>query len=115
MVAVLAKHPQVIVIADEIYEHINYIGKHQSIAQFPEMKDRTVIVNGVSKAYAMTGWRIGFIAGPEWIVKASNKLQGSTHQGRVLYLRKPLKLLIRERRLRWKRCVRLLNAVATLL
>ena len=62
---VLAKHPQVIVIADEIYEHINYIGKHQSIAQFPEMKDRTVIVNGVSKAYAMTGWRIGFIAGPE--------------------------------------------------
>ena len=65
LVAVLAKYPQVVVIADEIYEHINYIGKHQSIAQFPEMKDRTVIVNGVSKAYAMTGWRIGFIAGPE--------------------------------------------------
>ena len=59
---VLAKHPQVIVIADEIYEHINYIGKHQSIAQFPEMKDRTVIVNGVSKAYAMTGWRLGWVA-----------------------------------------------------
>ena len=59
---VLAKHPQVIVIADEIYEHINYIGKHQSIAQFPEMKDRTVIVNGVSKAYAMTGWRIGYLS-----------------------------------------------------
>ena len=81
LVAVLAKHPQVIVIADEIYEHINYIGKHQSIAQFPEMKDRTVIVNGVSKAYAMTGWRIGFIAGPEWIVKASNKLQGQYTSG----------------------------------
>ena len=64
LVAVLAKHPQVIVIADEIYEHINYIGKHQSIAQFPEMKDRTVIVNGVSKAYAMTGWRIGLIFAP---------------------------------------------------
>ena len=76
LAAVLAKYPQVVVIADEIYEHINYIGKHQSIAQFPEMKERTVIVNGVSKAYAMTGWRIGFIAGPEWLVKACNKLQG---------------------------------------
>ena len=65
---VLAKHPQVYVIADEIYEHINYIGKHESIAQFEEIRDRGVIVNGVSKAYAMTGWRIGFIAGPEWIV-----------------------------------------------
>ena len=71
----LAKYPQVVVIADEIYEHINNIGAHQSIAQFPEMKERTVIVNGVSKAYAMTGWRFGFIAGPEWIVKACNKLQ----------------------------------------
>ena len=68
-------------IADEIYEHINYIGKHQSIAQFPEMKERTVIVNGVSKAYAMTGWRIGFIAGPEWLVKACNKLQGQYTSG----------------------------------
>ncbi len=75
LAAVLAKYPQVVVIADEIYEHVNYIGKHQSIAQFPEMKERTVIVNGVSKAYAMTGWRIGFIAGPEWIVKACNKLK----------------------------------------
>ena len=81
LVAVLAKYPQVVVIADEIYEHINYIGKHQSIAQFPEMKDRTVIVNGVSKAYAMTGWRIGFIAGPEWLVKACNKLQGQYTSG----------------------------------
>ena len=81
LAAVLAKYPQVIVVADEIYEHINYIGKHQSIAQFPEMKDRTVIVNGVSKAYAMTGWRIGFIVGPEWIVKACNKLQGQYTSG----------------------------------
>ena len=78
---VLAKHPQVVVIADEIYEHINYIGEHQSIAQFSEMKERTVIVNGVSKAYAMTGWRIGFIAAPEWIVKACNKLQGQYTSG----------------------------------
>ena len=81
LVAVLANHPQIMVVADEIYEHINYIGKHQSIAQFPEMKERTVIVNGVSKAYAMTGWRIGFIAGPEWIVKAVNKLQGQYTSG----------------------------------
>ena len=81
LAAVLAKHPQVIVVADEIYEHINYIGKHESIAQFPELKERVVIVNGVSKAYAMTGWRIGFIAGPEWIVKAVNKLQGQYTSG----------------------------------
>ncbi len=78
---VLAKHERVIVIADEIYEHINYIGKHESIAQFPEIKDRVVIVNGVSKAYAMTGWRIGFIAAPEWIVKGVNKLQGQYTSG----------------------------------
>lgn len=78
---VLAKHERVIVVADEIYEHINYIGKHQSIAQFEEIRDRVVIVNGVSKAYAMTGWRIGFVAGPEWIVKGINKLQGQYTSG----------------------------------
>ena len=78
---VLAKHPQIITIADEIYEHINYIGKHQSIAQFNIIKDRVVVVNGVSKAYAMTGWRLGFIAAPEWIVKACNKLQGQYTSG----------------------------------
>ena len=78
---VLAKHPQVYVIADEIYEHINYIGHHESIAQFAEVKDRVVIINGVSKAYAMTGWRIGFAAAPEWIVKGMNKLQGQYTSG----------------------------------
>ena len=78
---VLAKHPQVIIIADEIYEHINYIGHHESIAQFEAVRDRVVIVNGISKAYAMTGWRIGFIAGPEWLVKAVNKLQGQYTSG----------------------------------
>lgn len=78
---VLAKHENVIVLADEIYEHINYIGKHESIAQFSEIKDRVVIINGVSKAYAMTGWRIGFIAGPDWIVKGCNKLQGQYTSG----------------------------------
>ena len=68
-------------LADEIYEHINYIGKHESIAQFPGMKERAIIVNGVSKAYAMTGWRIGYIAAPEWIVKGCNKLQGQYTSG----------------------------------
>ncbi len=78
---VLAKYPNVIVIADEIYEHINYVGKHESIAQFNEIKDRVVVINGVSKAYAMTGWRIGFIAAPLWIAKACNKLQGQYTSG----------------------------------
>ena len=78
---VLARHKQVFVLADEIYEHINYVGHHESIAQFPEIRERVVIVNGVSKAYAMTGWRIGFIAGPEWIVKGCNKLQGQYTSG----------------------------------
>ncbi|RHJ79599.1 pyridoxal phosphate-dependent aminotransferase [Parabacteroides sp. AM08-6] len=78
---VLAKHENIIVLADEIYEHINYIGAHQSIAQFPEIKDRVVVINGVSKAYAMTGWRIGFIAAPLWIAKACNKLQGQYTSG----------------------------------
>lgn len=81
LVAVLIKHPHIFVIADEIYEHINYVGTHVSIGQFPEMKDRTIIINGVSKAYAMTGWRIGFIAAPEWIVKGCNKLQGQYTSG----------------------------------
>ncbi len=78
---VILKHEDLYVIADEIYEHINYVGKHESIAQFPGMKERTIIVNGISKAYAMTGWRIGYIAAPEWIVKGCNKLQGQYTSG----------------------------------
>lgn len=78
---VIKKHEGMYVLADEIYEHINYIGHHESIAQFPGMKERAIIVNGVSKAYAMTGWRIGFIAAPEWIVKGCNKLQGQYTSG----------------------------------
>ncbi len=78
---VIKRHEGIYVLADEIYEHINYVGKHESIAQFPGMKERTIIVNGVSKAYAMTGWRIGFIAAPEWIVKGCNKLQGQYTSG----------------------------------
>lgn len=81
LVEVLKNHPQVIVISDEIYEHINYAGHHESIAQFDEMKDRTVIVNGVSKAYAMTGWRLGWMAAPLWIAKAATKLQGQYTSG----------------------------------
>ena len=81
IVEVLAKYPKIIVIADEIYEHITYCGQPTSIASFPEMKDRVVIINGVSKAYAMTGWRIGYIAAPEWIVKGCNKLQGQYTSG----------------------------------
>lgn len=81
LAAVLKNHPDVVVISDEIYEHINYVGRHASIAQVPGMKEQTVIINGVSKAYAMTGWRIGFIAAPEWIVKACNKLQGQYTSG----------------------------------
>ena len=78
---VLLRHERVIVIADEIYEHINYVGSHASMASFPDIKGRVVIINGVSKAYAMTGWRIGFIAAPEWIVKGCNKLQGQYTSG----------------------------------
>ena len=78
---VILSHEDLFVLADEIYEHINYIGKHESIAQFPGMKERSIIVNGVSKAYAMTGWRIGYIAAPEWIVKGCNKLQGQYTSG----------------------------------
>lgn len=75
---VLAKHPDIIILADEIYEHINYVGKHESIAQFENIRERTVIINGVSKGYAMTGWRLGWIAAPKWIASACNKLQGQS-------------------------------------
>lgn len=78
---VILSHDDLFVLADEIYEHINYIGKHESIAQFAGMKERAIIVNGVSKAYAMTGWRIGYIAAPEWLVKGCNKLQGQYTSG----------------------------------
>ena len=78
---VLAKYPNIIIISDEIYEHINYVGTHDSIAQFDAIRDRVVIVNGVSKGYAMTGWRIGWIAAPKWIAAACNKLQGQYTSG----------------------------------
>jgi Aspartate/tyrosine/aromatic aminotransferase len=78
---VIGKHPNMFVLADEIYEHINYVGKHESIAQFPEVKDHVIIINGVSKGYAMTGWRLGWMAAPKWIASACNKLQGQYTSG----------------------------------
>ena len=78
---VVISHEDVFVLSDEIYEHINYIGKHASIAACPNMKEPTIICNGVSKAYAMTGWRLGWVAAPEWIVKGLNKLQGQYTSG----------------------------------
>ncbi len=78
---VIEKHPNIFVISDEIYEHINFVGKHESFAQFESIRDRVIIINGVSKGYAMTGWRIGYSASAKWIAKACIKLQGQTTSG----------------------------------
>lgn len=78
---VLQKHPDIIVLSDEIYEHINFVGEHASMAGFEDMYDRVVTVNGVSKAFAMTGWRIGYIGAPDWIARACNKMQGQITSG----------------------------------
>jgi len=78
---ILVKYPNVFVLSDEIYEHINFCGGHFSIAEFEDMYDRTITVNGVSKAFAMTGWRIGYIGGPSWIARACNKMQGQVTSG----------------------------------
>lgn len=81
LVEVLEKHPDVYVISDEIYEHINFVGKHESIAQFTAIYDRVITINGVSKGFAMTGWRIGYIGAPVWIAKACEKMQGQFTSG----------------------------------
>lgn len=81
LVQVLEKHPQIFVVSDEIYEHINFIGKHESIAQFSSIYDRVITINGVSKGFAMTGWRIGYIGAPVWIAKACEKMQGQFTSG----------------------------------
>lgn len=78
---VLQNHSNIYVVSDEIYEHINFVGGHESMAQFEDMYDRTITVNGVSKAFAMTGWRIGFIGAPDWIARACNKMQGQITSG----------------------------------
>ena len=81
LAGVLAKYPKIIILSDEIYEHINYLGRHESIAQFENVRERVVLINGVSKGYAMTGWRIGWIAAPKWIASACNTLQGQYTSG----------------------------------
>lgn len=78
---VLKKYPDIVIVSDEIYEHINFVGGHASMAQFEDMYDRVVTVNGVSKAFAMTGWRIGYIGAPAWIARATNKMQGQITSG----------------------------------
>jgi aspartate aminotransferase len=77
----LVDHPDIIIVSDEIYEHINFSGRHFSMAEFEDMYDRTVTVNGVSKAFSMTGWRIGYIGGPSYIARACNKMQGQVTSG----------------------------------
>ncbi|WP_374331193.1 pyridoxal phosphate-dependent aminotransferase [Soonwooa sp.] len=79
--AVVAKYPQITIISDEIYEYINYTGKHTSIAEFSEVYEQTAVINGMSKAFAMTGWRIGYSACPEWLAKACDKIQGQMTSG----------------------------------
>jgi len=81
LVKVFEKHPQIFIISDEIYEHINFVDQHESIAQFPSVKDRVIIVNGFSKAFAMTGWRLGYIAANKEIAAANDKMQGQTTSG----------------------------------
>ncbi|EIJ38865.1 pyridoxal phosphate-dependent aminotransferase [Galbibacter orientalis] len=81
LAAVLRKHPNIVIVSDEIYEHINFGDGHTSIASIDGMFDRTVTVNGVSKAFAMTGWRIGYIGAPDWIARACNKMQGQITSG----------------------------------
>lgn len=80
-VKVLARHPNILILADEIYEHINYVGKHVSIGTFPEVKDRTVTINGMAKGFAMTGWRIGYINAPKEVAQACEKIQGQVTSG----------------------------------
>ena len=108
----LAKYPDVFIVSDEIYEHINFIGGHQSLAQFVD-KDRIAVINGVSKAYAMTGWRIGFMAGPEWLVKACNKLQGQYTSGTCSVAQKAAQVALTVRRMMLRRCVRCSRSVVT--
>lgn len=110
---VVKKHDNLFVLADEIYEHINYTGRHSSIAHIDGMKERAIIVNGVSKAYAMTGWRIGYIAAPEWIVKGCNKLQGQYTSGRVPLAKRRQRQHTACRKTALKRCARPSSAGAT--
>lgn len=119
---VFKKHPQIFIISDEIYEYINYVGKHESIAQFPELKDRIIIINGLSKGFAMTGYRLGYIAAHATIVKACEKLQGQftsgatavTQRAAITALTAPLDTtwqMLEEFKARKKRVIELLNGI----
>ena len=119
---VFKKHPQIFIISDEIYEYINYVGKHESIAQFPELKDRIIIINGLSKGFAMTGYRLGFIAANPTIVKACEKLQGQftsgatavTQRAAITALTSPLDTtwdMLTEFKARKKRVIELLDGI----
>jgi aspartate aminotransferase len=119
---VFRKHPQVYIISDEIYEYINYVGTHESIAQFEGMKERTIVVNGLSKGFAMTGWRLGFIAAPKELAKACEKLQGQMTSGTNSVAQKaavvaltsslqPTKEMVKEFTRRRERVVALLQAI----
>lgn len=119
---VFKKHPQIFIISDEIYEYINYVGKHESIAQFPELKDRIIIINGLSKGFAMTGYRLGFIAAHATIAKACEKLQGQftsgatavTQRAAITALKAPLDTtwdMVKEFTARKKRMIDLLAAI----
>jgi len=119
---VFKKHPQIFIISDEIYEYINYVGKHESIAQFPELKDRIIIINGLSKGFAMTGYRLGFIAANSTIVKACEKLQGQftsgatavTQRAAITALTAPLDTtwdMLTEFKARKKRVIELLDGI----
>jgi aspartate aminotransferase len=119
---VFKKHPQIFIISDEIYEYINYVGKHESIAQFPELKDRIIIINGLSKGFAMTGYRLGFIAANPTIVKACEKLQGQftsgatavTQRAAITALTAPLDTtweMLTEFKARKKRVIELVRAI----
>jgi len=119
---VFKRHPQIFIISDEIYEYINYVGKHESIAQFPELKDRIIIINGLSKGFAMTGYRLGFIAANPAIVKACEKLQGQftsgatavTQRAAITALTAPLDTtwdMLKEFRERKRRVIGLLKAI----
>jgi len=119
---VFKKHPQIFIISDEIYEYINYVGKHESIAQFPELKDRIIIINGLSKGFAMTGYRLGFIAANATIAKACEKLQGQftsgatavTQRAAITALTAPLDTtweMLEQFKARKKRVIELLNGI----
>jgi aspartate aminotransferase len=122
LAAVFRKHPQIFIISDEIYEYINYVGKHESIAQFDELKERIIIINGLSKGFAMTGYRLGFIAANPTIVKACEKLQGQftsgatavTQRAAITALTAPLDTtwhMLTEFKARKKRVLELLKAI----